>query len=449
MATDSASRGQWGSKLAFVLAAAGSAVGLGNIWKFPSEVAQHGGAAFLVIYLACCFLVGFPVMVAEIAIGRRTGKNAVGAFKALSSNPVFPLVGLWGILCGVMILSFYTVVAGWTLSYVLGEAAHFLGFETVGNALMQHDAGVKTAVFAALFMLVTILIVSSGVSKGIERATKTLMPLLISILVIMIIYVMTREGSGEGVAMYLKPDFSKIDVELVFSAMGQAFFSLSLGMGLLITYGSYMDRKQNVVEAAAFVTLADAGIAFMAGLLIIPAMFVAQRAGIEIYQNGQLANEDALVFNVLPQLFDSMGSAGFLLSVAFFLLLAVAALTSTISLLEVPSAYAIDEFGMGRKKAAWMFGLTITTLAIIVSFKLSLIGIFVLFFSKIGLPVGGLMICIFLAYVWKTRLALLEIEDGYPGVANSLFAKIWPVLIAVICPLLIILVLVTTLYHSF
>ncbi len=447
--------------MAFVLAAAGSAVGLGNIWKFPSEVAQQGGAAFLMMYLGCCFLVGFPVMVAEIAIGRATGKNPVGAFKALSPNPIFPLVGLWGILCGVMILSFYTVVAGWSLGFVFGEAAHFLGFQGAAEVLMVVGPGTKTAVFAALFMAATTFIVSSGVSEGIERVAKTLMPLLIGMMLLMIAFVVTREGSGEGLAMYLKPDFSKVDMSLVFQALGQAFFSLSLGMGALITYGSYMSRKQNVVESAAWVTLADVGIAFLAGLLIMPAMFVAQKSGIQIYKDAStgdgvaagakvLIDEDGLVFTVLPQLFESMGSGiGLVFGVGFFVLLSMAALTSTISLLEVPTSYAIDELGMSRKKAALMFGCVITAIALVISYRLSLIGTFATIFSTIGLPVGGLMICLFMAYVWKTRHALAEMEAGYPGIQSSLFAKFWPPLMAVVCPLLILTVLVLTLIQQF
>lgn len=461
MATVSPSRGQWSSKAAFVLAAAGSAVGLGNIWKFPSEVAQQGGAAFLVIYLGCCFLVGFPVMVAEIAIGRATGKNPVGAFKALSPNPIFPLVGLWGILCGVMILSFYTVVAGWTLGYVFGGAAQLFGFEGAADVLRVAGPGTKTAVFAVLFMLATTFIVSNGVSGGIERVTKTLMPMLIGIMLLMIVFVITREGSGDGLAMYLKPDFSKVDLPLVFRALGQAFFSLSLGMGALITYGSYMGRKQNVVEAAAWVTLADVGIAFLAGLLIMPAMFVAQASGIQIYKDVPtvdgvasgakvLIDEDGLVFTVLPQLFDSMGTGvGLVFGVGFFLLLTMAALTSTISLLEVPTSYGIDELGLSRTKAALMFGGAITAIAIVISYRLSLIGTFATIFSTIGLPVGGLMICLFMGYVWKTRHALAEMEAGYPGIQSSLFAKVWPPLMAVVCPLLILTVLVLTLLQQF
>lgn len=447
MATESVSRGQWSSKLAFVLAAAGSAVGLGNIWKFPSEVAANGGAAFLLIYLICCFVVGFPVMVAEIAIGRATGKNPVGAFKALSPNGFFPLVGLWGIVCGVMILSFYTVVAGWTFSFVFGETLQFLGMDGAADALMVAGPGTKTAIFSALFMLMTITVISSGVSAGIERVTKTLMPLLIGTLVVLIGFVLTREGSSEGLAMYLRPDFSAIDGELIFQAMGQSFFSLSLGMGALITYGSYLDRKQNVAEAAALVTIADVGIAFLAGLLIMPAMFVAQKNGIAIYnESGALLNEDSLVFNVLPDLFNAMGSTvGFVFAVTFFLLLSMAALTSTISLLEVPTCFAVDELKMGRRQAAWTFGLLITVIAIVISYNLNLIGTFGLIFNEIGLPLGGMLICVFLAYVWKTRNALAELSNGFAGVENSLFAKVWPPLVGIVCPILIFAVLGATL----
>lgn len=451
MATAVSDRGQWSGKLAFVLAAAGSAVGLGNIWKFPSEVAQNGGAAFLLIYLGCCFLVGFPVMVAELAIGRRSNRNPVGAFKALSDNKFFPLVGLWGVLCGMMILSFYTVVAGWTFSFAIGEACHFLGFQGAADALAVAGPGWKTAIFSAMFMLVTISIVAGGVSAGIERATKTLMPALIGMLIIMIIYVLTQDGAREGLAMYLKPDLSQITPQLIFSALSQSFFSLSLGMGALITYGSYLGRKQNLAEVAAYVTLADVGIAFLAGLLIMPAMFMAENRGIEIFDAaGNLINSDGLVFNVLPSLFDAMGGApGLIFAVAFFVLLSMAALTSTISLLEVPTSFAVDELGLDRRKAAWIFGGTIAVIAVIISFKLSLIGTLDLVFNQIGLPLGGMMICLFLAYVWKTRNALAEIGDGFPGVAGSLFGRIWPVFVGLICPLLIFVVFVTTVYTTF
>lgn len=443
--TTTTDRGSWNSKLGFILAAAGSAVGLGNIWGFPTQVASNGGAAFLIIYLLCSFLIGFPVMVAELTIGRSTGKNPVGAFKALSNNKFFPLVGMWGVICGVMILSFYTVIAGWAFGYAFEEL--FLALDMNGAAAWITDTGngIKNAVIASLFMLATIKIITGGVSDGIEKATKTMMPLLIGILIIMIIYVLMQPGSSEGIREYLLPDFSKITPGLIFAAMGQAFFSLSLGMGALITYGSYLNKKENIPQAAAFVTLADVGIAFLAGLLIIPAMYLAQANGVEIFQDGQLVESTTLVFNVLPALFDSMGGVGILFGVSFFLLLSLAALTSTISLLEVPVSYVIDEFEVNRKTASTRLGLGILAISILISFFPSLIDYFVIIFNNIGLPLGGFLICIFIGYVWKTESAINEMEYGFAGIKQTLFTKIWPVFVKFICPAAILYTLGQTL----
>lgn len=450
MAVSTQDRGQWSSKLGFVLAAAGSAVGLGNIWKFPSEVAENGGAAFLIIYLLCCFLVGFPVMVAELVIGRRANKNPVGAFKALSKGGFAPIIGYWGLLCGVMILAFYNVIAGWAFSFVFSETFHFVGNESLSTWFNGAiSGGVPSAVFSVIFMVMTITVVTGGISGGIEKATKTLMPLLIGILILMIIYVATQPGSGEGFANYLKPDFSKLSVGLFFQAMGQAFFSLSLGMGALITYGSYLSKKQNIPEVAAYVTLSDVGIAFIAGLLIIPSMYVAQTNGINILDaSGALISSDTLVFNVLPALFHTMGgSLGGVFGIVFFMLLSMAALTSTISLLEVTTSYAIDELEWSRKKSAIVIGTIIGIFSVIISFNLNLIGTLATLFNDIGLPLGGLMICLFLGYVWKTENALLEIREGFENVEQSIFGKTWPLFIRYVCPLLILIVFVVTLLN--
>lgn len=433
--TPASSRGSWNSKLGFILAAAGSAVGLGNIWAFPTKVATEGGAAYLLIYLLCTFAIGFPVMAAEIAIGRKSGKNPVGAFKAISSNKFFPLVGLWGVICGVMILSFYTVIAGWAFGFAFEEIFYFLGMSTAAEWLTDTGNGFRNALIATVFMLATIKIITGGVSEGIERATKTMMPMLIGIIIIMIIYVLSQPGSNEGIAVYLLPDFSKINAELIFSAMGQAFFSLSLGMGALITYGSYLSKRENIPQAAAFVTLADVGIAFLAGLLIIPAMYLAQSQGITIDAGGSLASSTDLVFQILPALFHTIGGGvGMLLGVTFFLLLSIAALTSTISLLEVPVSYVIDEYKVKRKKAAWGVGLGILAISIAVAYYPVLIGWFDYVFSSVGLPLGGFLICIFVGYVWTTNQAMDEMENGYAGIREGLFSKVWPIFIKYICP---------------
>ncbi len=433
--TSTTERGSWNSKLGFILAAAGSAVGLGNIWGFPTKVATEGGGAYLIIYLLCTFLIGFPVMVAELSIGRKSGKNPVGAFKALSSNKFFPLVGLWGVICGVMILSFYSVIAGWAFGFAFEEIFYFLEWNDGAEWLSNTGNGFKNAIIAALFMIATIKIITGGVSDGIEKATKTMMPLLIGIIVVMIVYVLTQPGAINGVREYLLPDFSKINARLIFSAMGQSFFSLSLGMGALITYGSYLNKKENIPQAAAFVTLADVGIAFLAGLLILPAMYAAQAAGIEIFVGGSLASSTDLVFQILPALFHSIGGiVGLIVGVVFFLLLSIAALTSTISLLEVPVAYVIDEHSVPRKKAAWGVGLGVTSLSMIIAFYPSLIGHFDYIFSNLGLPIGGVLTCIFVSFVWKTDSALSEMEHGFTGIKQSLFAKVWPIFIYIVCP---------------
>ena len=434
--SSSSARGSWNSKLGFILAAAGSAVGLGNIWAFPTKVATQGGAAYLLIYLLCTFAIGFPVMVAELTIGRKTRKNPVGAFKALTNNKFFPLVGLWGVICGVMILSFYTVIAGWAFGFAFEELFYFLGMTDAANWVSNTGDGLKNAIVAALFMLATIKIVTGGVSGGIEKATKAMMPLLIGVVTIMTIYVLFQPGASEGVSQYLIPDFSKINAELIFSAMGQAFFSLSLGMGALITYGSYLNEKENIPQAAAFVTLADVGIAFLAGLLIIPALYVAQAAGIEIFVGDQLASSTTLVFQILPALFHSMGGfLGLIFGVTFFLLLSMAALTSTISLLEVPVAYMIDEHEMPRKKAAYGVGGFVLAISVAVAFFPVLIGHFDNIFNNIGLPLGGILTCIFVGYVWKPENALTEMEFGFAGIKQTIFSKVWPVFIWVICPI--------------
>jgi NSS family neurotransmitter:Na+ symporter len=433
--TTTTDRGSWNSKLGFILAAAGSAVGLGNIWAFPTKVATEGGAAYLLVYLICTFAIGFPVMAAELAIGRRSRKNPVGAFKAISSNKFFPLVGLWGVICGVMILSFYTVIAGWAFGFAFEEIFFYFGWDNAANWLTDTNNGFRNAIIATVFMLGTIKIITGGVSDGIERATKMMMPLLIGIIVIMIVYVLMQPGSAEGVSVYLLPDFSKINANLIFSAMGQAFFSLSLGMGALITYGSYLNKKENIPQAAAFVTLADVGIAFLAGLLIIPAMYLAKSQGININAGGSLASSTDLVFQILPALFHTIGgAAGLILGVTFFLLLSIAALTSTISLLEVPVSYVIDEFEVKRKRAAWTVGLSILVVSIVVAFYPSLIGLFDYLFSSIGLPLGGFLICIFVGYFWTTDSAINEMEYGFAGIKQTMFVKVWPIFIKYICP---------------
>jgi len=448
--TPSETRGTWNTKIGFILAAAGSAVGLGNIWRFPTEMAENGGAAFLFIYALLVFVIGYPVMVAELSIGRKTRKNPVGAFKALSSNKLFTLVGFWCVLCGVAILSFYVIIAGWTISYFFEQFFYFFGFFSLSEWVSNIDNGWLNAGVAILFMAVTIFVILGGISQGIERAVRFLMPLLVVIILLLIGYVLFQPGAMAGLREYLVPDFSAINMNLILAAMGQAFFSLSLGMGALITYGSYLNKKENIPEAAAYVTMFDVGIAFLAGMLIMPTVYMAQAEGLEIYNEaGSLVAGPALIFQVLPQLFHEMGGViGLIFGSTFFLLLTIAALTSSISLLEVPTSYVIDEFNVPRKKAALMLGSGITFISLFIAFDTSLIGKIDFIFSVIGLPLGGLLICIFLAYFWKTENAKIEIKKGYKNIDNSLFWPVWKIFIKYICPALIALVLGSTILGS-
>lgn len=437
------SRGSWNSQLGFVMAAAGSAVGLGNIWGFPNQVASNGGAAFLLVYILCCFTVGYPVMVAELAIGRSTKKNPVGAFKLLSPGSIFtPLIGMWGVLCGVMIMAFYIVLAGWTFGFIFEQSAGLIGMSNLKAQLSDLSNGHKNALFSSLFIIITVWIVTRGVRSGIERAAKTMMPSLILLLVCMIGFVIFQKGATEGLLLYLKPDLSKINSTLIVSALGQAFFSLSLGMGALITYGSYMDRRQNIPRAAALVTLSDLSIAFMAGLLIIPAMYVAQANQVQILDDqGSLISSTGLVFSVLPNLFDSLGWLGTIFGILFFVLLSIAALTSTISLLEVPASYLIDEWGLSRRKASVGAGTCVGAISIFVAYSPETIGLMVSVFNDFGLPLGGLLICLFLGFVWTSKSALTEMESGCPGLRDGTYGKAWSICVRYICPTLILAVL--------
>jgi len=267
----------------------------------------------------------------------------------------------------------------------------------------------------------------------------------------MIGYVITLDGAEKGLELYLKPDFSKVTTDVMFDAMGQAFFSLSLGMGALITYGSYLDRKSDIPQAAAYVTLADISVAVIAGLLIIPAMFVAEASGIAIFaESGALKSSTTLVFDVLPQLFHTMSPiVGLLFGGTFFLLLSMAALTSTISLLEVPVSYVIDERGWRRKSAAWALGGTILAISLIISFDIGLIDFIDTIFSTVGLPLGGLLIALFVGYVWTTNNALMEMEDGTENFDKSFFYKFWPYFIKYISPILIGIVFIRTIMELF
>lgn len=451
------SRGEFNSKLGFVLAAAGSAVGLGNIWKFPFEVGNGGGAAFVVMYLFFCFLLCFPVMVAEIAIGRRTNKNPVGAFVKLG-YPRWSFIGKLGLFSGVLILSFYNVVAGWAFGY-------FLEMVQGNFAIGQNFGGfvsdwVKVGLYGLLFMGATAFIVSGGIKDGIERAAKILMPSLLVIILFLVVYSMTLPNAMAGVEFYLVPDFSKISGAVVYSALGQAFFSLSLGMGALITYGSYVSRRENIISSAAMITLTDVGIAFIAGLMMFPFVFsqgIAPDGGA------------GLIFVTLPGVFETLGPVlGIVIGTLFFMLLSFAALTSTVSLLEVPVSYLVDEWDIQRRTAVWGVAAVIFIVGIpsmlsngaseFWSTFLTLPGHdsptdFMTFIGYIAndsfLPLGGLLIAVFTAYVWKKENLADEISDGFPGFRQSPVYHFVNVTITFLAPVVLGIIFVLTVLSRF
>ena len=349
ISASSEDRGQWGSRLGFIMAAAGSAVGLGNIWRFPYMTGENGGAAFVVVYLACVVFIGLPLMWAELAFGRYTGKNPVDAFRDTGSAKevwgfkyAAPAVGFLCLAACFCVLSYYGVIAGWTIGYI---------YDSVAGAGMKFEEFSANPLWViplfAVFIAATVYIVQAGIEKGIEKWSKILMPLLLVLVGVVIVRSVTLPGAMEGIEWYLNPDFSVINGKVVLAALGQAFFSLSVGWGLMITYGSYMPKSQNIISNGFWVALMDTGVALMGGLMVIPAVFAL---------GFPVDSGPTLTFETLPVVFSKM-PAGLFVGILFFLLLTVAALTSSISMLEVPVSYFVDGKRASRKKAAIIVGI--------------------------------------------------------------------------------------------
>ena len=394
-------RESWGGKMGFWLAAAGSAIGLGNIWRFPYLTGANGGAAFVFIYLLIVLTIGFSVMLAEFAIGRHTNLNAVGAFQKLKGGP-WQIAGWMGVLAGFVILSFYSVIGGWTIKYILSSFTGMISTSTNSTDYFLNFIanGPQTVLYHAIFMAITIFVVYRGVGKGIEDTCKILMPALFAILVILIIRAVTLPGALAGIDFYLNPDFSKITGKTILAALGQAFFSLSLGMGCMITYGSYIkSKKDSLPKAAAIITLLDTSAAFLAGFVIFPTVFAF---------GAEPGAGPGLTFITLPKVFALM-PGGQVWSALFFLLLCVAALTSAISLLEVVVAYAIDNLKWPRHKAAIGIGGVIFLLGVPSALSQGAVSLNILGMSfldlldfisnNILLTVGGLLISLFVGWV--------------------------------------------------
>ena len=415
-------RGNFGSKLGVILASAGSAVGLGNIWRFPYETGNHGGAAFILIYLGCILLLGLPIMIAEFLIGRHSQANTARAYQILAPGTQWRWVGRMGVLAGFLILGYYSVVAGWTLEYIFEAVSNSFAGKTPAEFISSFQSFSsnpwRPALWLTLFLLATHFIIVKGVEKGIEKSSKIMMPTLFIIILILVGCAVTLPGAGKGIEFLLKPDFSKVDGNVFLGAMGQAFFSLSLGMGCLCTYASYFSKNTNLTRTAFSVGIIDTFVAVLAGFIIFPAAF---SVGI------QPDAGPSLIFITLPNVFQQAFSGipilAYIFSVMFYVLLALAALTSTISLHEVVTAYLHEEFNFTRGKAARLVTTGCILLGILCSLSLGVtkeftifgLGMFDLFdfvTAKLMLPLGGLLISIFTGWYLDKKLVWSEITNN-------------------------------------
>ncbi|MDW3095123.1 MAG: sodium-dependent transporter [Gammaproteobacteria bacterium] len=436
--------GEWSSRLAFILAAAGSAVGLGNIWKFPYMAGENGGGAFVLIYLACIALFGLPIMMAEVMLGRRGRQSPINTMKSLSqqenTNKAWGLLGWSGVLAGVLILSYYSVIAGWSLSYVLESISGSLqGInETQAGELFSNlVASPLTLIFwHTLFMVMTMFVVSRGVSNGLEAAVKYLMPALAVLIFVLIGYSISQGNFMLGVEFMFTPDFSKIDQEVLLDAMGQAFFSLSLGMGAIMIYGSYLSHKASIARTSFAVAFADTSIAILAGLAIFPIVFAYQL---------EAAQGPGLIFNTLPLAFGQM-PGGIFFGSLFFVLLVFAAWTSSISLIEPAVAWLVERRGFTRIRASIICGFVTWSAGLGTVFSFNIWKTYTVFdktvfdlldflTSNIMLPLGGLLIAVFVG--WSMRESSVKDEIA---IVNPILYQLWRFLIRFVTPLGVLLI---------
>ncbi|AVJ55971.1 sodium-dependent transporter [Idiomarina sp. OT37-5b] len=435
------------TRIGFILAAAGSAVGVGNIWGFPTQAASNGGGAFLLVYLVMIAVLAYPMLVAEVTIGRIRRQNPIEALRNLSERPFWRgfglLSGIVGLVVLSLILSFYAIVSGWLIAYMLAPLMELLGLAATAEWLLTFSLE-RNLITMLFFMLLTIYVVRSGVNDGIERWSRRLMPLLFVLLVGMAAYILTLDGAIEGLKMYLVPDFSAVsDPNLIIRAMGQAFFSLSLGVCVMMTYGAYLSEQENIPKTAAWVAGIDTSVAFLAGLLILPAMFVAQNNGVAIYaDDGSLLSADTLVFTVLPAMFDTLGTAGPFVAIGFFLLMVIAAITSSISMLEAPVNALREETRCDRHAGVWVVALLVTVLSTVIIYHFEQLFSAVITLSTVYMqPIMALVFGVMLTWVLRQNRLLKALQQGSPDIGQSWFWKIWPWYVKFVCPVLILLVI--------
>ena len=441
-------RSSFTGKIGFVLAAAGSAVGLGNIWRFPYLAAQYGGGIFLLVYILLAVTFGFTLMCAEIALGRKTGKSAIGAFKDL--NKKYAFVGVIASIIPAIILPYYSVIGGWVTKYLtvfITGGMHQAAQDGYFNSFVS-QAG-SPLLYFFIFIGITALVVLLGVEKGVEKVSKIMMPVLIVLTLFIAIYSMFIPGAMDGVLYYITPDISKFSAKTVLAAMGQLFYSMSLAMGIMITYGSYMKKDVNLESSVSQIEIFDTGIAFLAGLMIIPSVFAFSGGNQEALGQGP-----GLMFVTLPKVFDFM-PGGAIIGALFFLLVLFAALTSSISLMETVVSIVKDKTGLNRKLICGIVFLFSVILGIPSSlgngvwanvkiFNMDILSFFDFISNTIMMPVVALLTCFFIGFVIKPQALIDEIESSGKFKRKKLFT----VVIKYIAPICIILILLTSLLQA-
>lgn len=440
-------RVNFGSKLGVILATAGSAVGLGNVWRFPYMAGEHGGAAFIVIYVACILFFGIPCMVSEFIIGRHAASNTARAYRSLSGGTPWAAIGYFGVFTGVLIMSYYAVVAGWCLQYIMASLlGHLHGspeFFAEYFATFEKDP-FKPVFWTVAIILITHYIISHGVRDGIEKASKLMMPALFILLLVVVVSACMLPGAAKGIEFLFKPDLSKVEGDVFLGALGQSFYSLSIGMGCLCTYASYFSRQTNLMRSAVQIGVIDTIVAILAGLMIFPAAF---SAGISPDSG------PSLVFitlpNVFQQAFASMPVIGYIVAVAFYALLALAALTSLISLHEVSTAFVHEEMHMPRKYAAGIVTAVCSVIGAVCSLSLgkwdflkiddmSLFSLFDFFTGQIMLPLGGFLTCLFVGWYLPHKIVHDEFTNW--GTLRGKLFHTYLFFIKFVCPICILLI---------
>ena len=446
-------REHWGNKLGFILAAAGSAVGLGNIWKFPYIAGENGGAAFIFIYLICIALIGLPVLIAEILLGRNSQLGPISTFRQLASKhkPLWIMVGGLFFVTGFIILSYYNVIAGWSAGYIFeAVTGKIMAFTCSADAGTHFETLVCNPVWIMSWQLVFVLmgglVVYFGVRNGIEKIAKLLMPIFFLILIFLVIWGISLEGSEKGLSFLFKPDWSTINFKTILVALGHAFFTLSVGMGVLLTYGSYLNKNDNMFFSGIMIALVDTLIALLAGLAIFTSVFA---------MGFDPAKGPGLVFNVLPAVFSQM-PGGNIFAALFFILLSIAALTSTISILEMLVSTLMDEFKMKRHNAVILLSLTIFILGIPSALSFGEFNYFRIFgltwfdaldylSANILLPLGGMLIAIFIGWYLSKKEIMGELFHGVRDTRfNRNTSKVWFLLVKFLAPILILLVFLSS-----